>query len=557
MMKKVLFVVASVVAMGIGAAAQNVLGMQEQITSLMNDPLNGQSKLEAPVGALSGLVTRGGVFDPPEEMRAIMSRIDKANHKGMSKSQMINFIDELTHYIVEHPKQRIHGYMQLGNLYRNVMPEKLRNSERAVEMYERVLELLPTNVNSNDRGQLYYIMAHCYDFDGSNGDLTRIAGYLARAYKNCPRYACSMGDLYLCGWGCYQDLYIAAMLYDLAQRHGDETAYNNLNTLEYIIRKTQPNNSNDSASIEHFRMFLYYLRLANNIGYAESELQAAAQLDFAPAYYVLGTMYERMLPGIEPNIRRREMFYWFRRGADVDFAPCLTALARVTAQYTLDSAKGDIYKLNAQGHYSPVDQARCAKQSLELYQRAAELGSAIAMRSLGDLYAQGTTTGYPNQDLGQAYYWYSLAEHAGNAAAIAPLDALEKFYHPTATDTKAVHRFMQSHTESMGENIVGLLDLIDLCPRFRQPNHVEANTYEHTTSISIIEEEASYNSHLANTYKTVYEMFADEVSKMAMNETVDPATLKTLQAYMRKVRIHSQKHPLHTVKQSMWESWEE
>lgn len=548
-MKKIAVWLVGIVLIGVGAQGQTVLGTQEALHTLMNDPLSWQNAENQVNGVPDDIVRNDGIFDPPAEMYEIIGRINKANATGMTKKQMIGFVEELTNFISAHPQESIHGYMQLGNLYRTVKPQYLRNRERAIEMYDRVQSLLPGSDKSN-RGQLYYIMAHCYEYGEASGDMSRIAIYTQRALKNSPRFACSMGDLYMCGLGCYQDLYVSALLYDLAQRHGDETAYNNLHALEYIITH---NAAQEDRIKDHFRSFLFNLRLANNIGEAESELQAAAQLGFVPAYYILGSMYERIIENLPEDLRRKEMFQWYRRGADANFIPCINALARCTQQYTMDSLKGDIYK--GEEANKPKVKALCAKQSLELYTRAANLGSPVAMHVLGDLYAKGGEANYPNQDLAAAYYWYTLALKMGNASVTTSKQVLEQLYNPTAEDKKAVDRFVLGTTDVSENYVIKLLKKIEQHPSYKHHNHLATLSLIHVSEMDRVTEVASYNDHLAQTYKMVYELYAEKVADMAQENNVEPTHLKAIQDFMKNLRKHSAGNPIDYTKQSMWETW--
>ena len=178
------------------------------------------------------------------------------------------------------------------------------------------------------------------------------------------------------------------------------------------------------------------------------------------------------------------------------------------------------------------------------------------MHILGDLYANGGPADFPNPNPSTAYYWYSLAQRFGNLTVNDAKAKLESIYQHTAEDAHAVDHFFINHTSISSDYILKLLQEIEQHPTYKSYNHLASQTHNHTSTMDKVQELASYNAHLEQAYKLVYELYSEEISNMAqLDDNIDDTQLVTIQKYMKSLRLHETRNPLKSIKQSLWETW--
>jgi hypothetical protein len=89
-------------------------------------------------------------------------------------------------------------------------------------------------------------------------------------------------------------------------------------------------------------------------------------------------------------------------------------------------------------------EARDFSKALELYQKAAELGSVDAMSACGNMYRQGLGT---TKDNAKALYWYEKAAEHGRSAAQVICGLMYYNGHGTACDLAKSKAWLQKAAE--------------------------------------------------------------------------------------------------------------
>ena len=504
------------------------------------------------------IITKGGAFDNPPTLNDILNRIEETNKRGMTYAQFNGYVKEMTYFLKENPRYRMQTYIQLGNLYNYVHPHTLRNTDRAFQFYNLVLPMVSS---STDKAQIYLLMASCFNSIGSGeGNISELTNYLMKAAEIDGRYASGIGDIVMCGWGNFCDLYLAASFYTIGMQNGDAGSAAKMYILKYIIE--HPNwTTDDSLGIFDFERYLYHSRLTNDDDRAFASLISACQRGFIPAYYYAAYNYINN-DKISIEERRKNMFRWLSKGSQAGYAPCVYGLGKIAETYTIDTAKGDIYKPDTLGNYSEADKKACAKQAFELYQRAANMGSTNAMLELADRYKTGNPYGYPKQDNDKALYYYILCTNFGNSTGIKRIEEMRR----DATNTeefdnkfelaKKQNSNLRTKIESQQQHI---FEQILNSTRFQNPMMVATSYNMAHPDIDIT------NNHdqlllalLAQNYNNVYKLYMDKMARFSRYEkSYTEGHASFFQERMRELRLRFQSLNLpKEIRESMWESWD-
>ena len=504
------------------------------------------------------MITKGGVFDYPPALIEISNRIEAANERGMSHIEFNAMIHELTNFIQENPRYRKQAYIELGNIYNYVRPVNLRNTDRAFQFYSLALPLANSN---SDKSQINLLMASCFNnIDNGSGNISELTNYLMKAAEIDGRYSSGIGDIVMCGWGNFCDMYLAASFYTIGMMNGDAGSGAKLNILNYIIEK--PNWSiNDSLGFYDFERFLYHSRLTNDKERAFAALISSCQRDFVPAYYYAAYNYMNNQPNISQEERRKKMYQWLSKGSQANYAPCVYGLGMLASVYTIDTAKGDIYKPNAEGKYSESERKSCAKQAYELFQRAANMGNANAIMALAELYQKGNEYGYPKKDVEKALYYYILSTHFGNDVGFKRIDEMravagdkEDFERKLAaaeSKSKSLHIKFDTQLQQTFEKILNN-------DHFNNPRMVASSYNMAHPDIDISNNtDQLLLSMLARNYNNVYKLYIDKIARLARwGNSYVSNHITFYQERMREIRLRYQSQNLpKEIRESMWESW--
>lgn len=360
------------------------------------------------------------IGNPSPELLAIDSAIDDfLHHKEMTQVDFNHFEQILLEYGLAHHNEIPQCNILLGNLYRFARPVELRDINQAEEYYLAAIDQLPAS-DHKSRGELYYVLADCYNYDEGQANLSKMARYMHAAAVEYPRLSSGIGDLYLCGWGVYQDFYLAASAYDIARLNGDINCYTSTRVVQYLLEHPV-RNTRDSLAYDAFERFLYYQRISPDNSKALFALQSAADNGFVPAYCILGGItYDRAQRSTDPSQRdrlRQQAFELYHRGIQADYSPARVEMARLCMEWCVDTAKGLINTPDKQGRYPDKAVAKSYRQALSLLTYAAEHDNIKAMRILGDLYLNGGPQDIPAHDLDRAIRWYVDAARRANPIA--------------------------------------------------------------------------------------------------------------------------------------------
>ena len=134
--------------------------------------------------------------------------------------------------------------------------------------------------------------------------------------------------------------------------------------------------------------------------------ERAASLGLAPAQYRLGSMYEKGI-GVarDPAAAKR----WYLKAAEAGNARAAHNLAVMSAE--------------------PGEGAPNYAEAVKWFRRAAELGVRDSQYNLAILYARGLGV---ERDLGQSWFWLSLAAQQGDADAATKRDEIAREMDPAA-----------------------------------------------------------------------------------------------------------------------------
>ena len=154
------------------------------------------------------------------------------------------------------------------------------------------------------------------------------------------------------------------------------------------------------------------MRLLEGRGLPKDQLAAArwferaASLGLAPAQYRLGSMYEK---GIGVTRDTAAAKSWYLKAAEAGNARAAHNLAVMSAE--------------------PGDGAPNYHEAVKWFRRAAELGVRDSQYNLAILYAGGLGV---EKDLGQSWFWLSLAAQQGDADAATKRDEIAREIDPVA-----------------------------------------------------------------------------------------------------------------------------
>jgi localization factor PodJL len=144
--------------------------------------------------------------------------------------------------------------------------------------------------------------------------------------------------------------------------------------------------------------------------------ERAASLGLAPAQYRLGSMYEKGI-GVarDPAAAKR----WYLKAAEAGNARAAHNLAVMSAE--------------------PGEGAPNYAEAVKWFRRAAELGVRDSQYNLAMLYARGLGV---ERDIGQSWFWLSLAAQRGDADAATKRDEIAREMDPAAL-ASAAEAFMK------------------------------------------------------------------------------------------------------------------
>lgn len=506
----------------------NSIAQHVDLQQVMN--LEGHHWTDKVSGRLSGSVDIPKfIGHPSSNLLAIDYEINEFLHnRDMSQRDFFRFKDRIDTYSREHPNELAQCFILLGNLYRFARPVELRNLDRAQTCYLNAIELLPESDNKS-RGELYYMIANSYTYETQNANLGNMARYLREAIDYQPQLCSALGDLYLCGWGVYQDIYMAASLYDIARLFGDSHCYTSTRVVQYLVEHPFKD-VRDSLAYDDFMHFFYYQVVQPDNTKAMANLRQSANKGFVPAYCVLaGILHDQAYHVTDVASRdqlRQASFEWYRRGVQADYSPAKVEMAQICMEWNVDTAKGFIYTPDKNGNYRDKDRIACRKQALALLTDCAKHDNIKAMRLLGELYYYGGELGIPAQDKEAGLFWYSDAARRSDYEAEQMLQVLYESGAISAAKIEELGRLTNSEMEKETKYNMHIFSSINKDKRFKDFNFGEmslAREYAEMCMLNI-NQDPLLNFRLIKDYKTLYEYYERILTQIAERSYKRPTT---------------------------------
>nr|WP_255616779.1 SEL1-like repeat protein [Aurantimonas sp. VKM B-3413] len=157
----------------------------------------------------------------------------------------------------------------------------------------------------------------------------------------------------------------------------------------------------------------------------------AAQRDFAPAEYSLGTLYEKGNGVARDTSKARDNYL------------AAASQGNVRAMHNL----AVLYATGVDGKSQP-------EKAADWFKQAAQYGMTDSQYNLGILYARGAGV---EQDLGQSYKWFSVVAAAGDKDAASKRDEIKKGL--TADQLKAAEADVAAFQPKARDEAVNTVDI--------------------------------------------------------------------------------------------------
>ena len=488
-----------------------------KLTPITNRTMGQITMLNAPIGVSSGLYTNGGPFDDSADLIKLREYIYTIQDAGFTEESFERVINQVGTFIKTHEQEHSQGYITLGMIYRYAYPETFRNFDLALQYYSNTLSLIPQEDHIS-RAQILYLMSDCIDAQHPELHINNMARYLGKAADVNHYYACGLGDIYINGWGCYMDAYLSYVMYDVAQRFGDESSYTNACALEYFLDHPL-RTSDDSIAAVNYVQYLYYIRITEDYGKARQYAILSAEKGFAPAYYAMATLYESILPNLSQEQRRKDTYYWMQRGASLGYTPCIEGMARIITQYNIDTARGPLISDLPNNQFSDRIKSECAKQAFLLRQRSAEHGNVISIRRLGLSYMEGNKYGYPSKDYEKAYILLSATAYHGNLRAEQDLSRLMIEYTPSKRDSAVIDDKIHAIVERINKHNDIILDKAYNSKDFHEPIYINRWSSQEFNASKELEQHPLYWSHLIKSYQVAIQCYKDLQKEIEISPT--------------------------------------
>lgn len=463
--------------------------------------------LNAPVGPQAGFYTIGGPFDNSADLKKLRECLSMMEEAGMTEESFSRMVNNVGTFIKTHENEQVQGNVALGMLYRNIVPTSLRDINKAQQYYQNAVDKIPWD-DSISLAQARYLMADCINPSKPKEGIGFMARQLGLATEYNHYYSSGLGDIYTNGWGCYVDYYLAATMYDIAQRFGNETSTFNSYALDYYMSHPAKT-AEDTIAAHNYMLFQYNVRITNDYGRARQCAMIAAEQGYAPAFYALAMMYENILPNLTEQQRKENTFYWMRKGADMGYEPCIEGLARIALQYNIDTLKGPV-------EMDKMSAKECAQKGYALRVRSSEKGGIISLRRLAHDYMQGSPDGYLKKDQEKAYILLSALAFQGDIRAEFDLQELTKDYTPGKRDSARINNKIFELVEKLNkqkdENLDRIYNNKDAAmPTFA--NHWGEYMYDASKELT---QNPLYWSRLMDSYKMAIHCYEDLMKEVSV-----------------------------------------
>lgn len=444
------------------------------------------------------------IFERCEGLQVYQDEYHKLQrHTDNTRGDLEKMVEHLNHHMAMHPENRMECLMLLGDLYRKVRPEELRDPWKSINCFEEGYHLMdPTD--SLSRSEACVRLATMYSMMVGYPSLFTSLHYMGEAAKMNPKLSILMGDYFLFGWGVKQDLFLADVCYHTSILSGND-ATSNIFYLLYILDQDLQG-SLDTVAKGYMEHAVYLMQIEKRWDSAGVWIYKAAARDFTPAYYELGVaMLQDIIP-CRDRVCKDEAWEWIQKAAAKGYAPAIYELAK-------------------------------QKKDVELLQRAAEAGMPKAMKDLGEYYLDKTyKSKVTHHDANRALYWLMMASQFIVNGVVEEIDSVISAEHYTAQQIEELEQRVQLHYNLLRENRNKLIDHIQRSQRYRKPCYRETY-FNKKKSLQGARRNEEVKLAMIECYETLYELMGKEARKhTSMSRQYERYHLKQLQKEMKFLR---------------------